>query len=447
MAEPLVLFVDDEAPMRQSVAQFLTLSGIAAEALDDPRAALKRLGPDFPGILVSDVRMPGLDGMQLLAAAQAADPELPVLLVTGHGDVPLAVAAMRAGAYDFIEKPFAPERLVDSIRRALEKRRLVIENRGLRRQVAGGPEIARRLIGTAPAIDALRRDILDLAATDVAVLIHGETGTGKELVARCLHDFGPRGHHAFVALNCGAIPDNMVESELFGHESGAFTGATQRRVGKFEHGHRGTVFLDEIESMPLAAQVKVLRALQEKTLERLGSNKVIAVDLRAIAATKTDLRALSDQGGFREDLYYRLGVVELHLPPLRERREDIPLLFESFVAEAAARHGRPAPLPAPALLDRLMAQDWPGNVRELRNAAERFALGLRSGGGTQGAAEPVGAALGDRVAAFERQAIDQALRAAGGDIALVMATLDLPRRTLNEKMARYGLERSHYLRK
>jgi len=445
MAEPLVLFVDDEAAMRQSVAQFLALSGIAAETLDNAPAALARLAADFPGILVSDVRMPGMDGMALLSEARARDPELPVLLVTGHGDVPLAVAAMRAGAYDFIEKPFAPDRLVDTIRRALEKRRLVIENRRLRRQVAGGPEIARRLIGTAPAIEALRRDILDLAATDVNVLIHGETGTGKELVARCLHDCGPRSTQAFVALNCGAIPDTMVESELFGHESGAFTGAQARRIGKFEHAAGGTVFLDEIESMPLAAQVKVLRTLQERTLERLGSNKVIAVDLRAIAATKTDLRALSDQGRFREDLYYRLGVVELRLPPLRERREDIPLLFEFFVGEAAARHGRTAPVPAPGLLDRLMAQDWPGNVRELRNAAERFALGLRNGPAQ--IAETVGPGLADRVAAFERQAIEQALRAAGGDIALAMATLDLPRRTLNEKMARYGLERTQYLRK
>ncbi|PWC80620.1 C4-dicarboxylate ABC transporter [Azospirillum sp. TSH100] len=452
-----VLFIDDELAMRLSVTQWLQLAGFAAQGFETPQPALDLLSPDFPGVLVTDVRMPRMDGMAVLERALERDADLPVILVTGHGDVALAVEAMRRGAYDFIEKPFEPDHLVAVLRRAAEKRRLVLENRGLRRRTAGGG-IETRLIGTSPAIAELRRDLIDLAATSASVLIHGETGTGKELVARCLHDFGPRGSRggekgAFVAVNCGAIPDSMAESELFGHEPGAFTGATQRRAGKLEHSSGGTLFLDEIESMPLAIQVKLLRALQERTIERLGSNKQVAVDLRLVAATKIDLLDLSEEGRFRSDLYYRLNVAELHIPPLRARTEDIPLLFDYFAAEFAARHGRePRPLEA-ADLDALLAHDWPGNVRELRNLAERHVLSVGRSGvagllrrrpvGGEGATAP--RALADQVDAFEKRAIEQALERCKGDIKAVMDLLDIPRRTLNEKMARHGLDRTRYL--
>ncbi len=323
--------------------------------------------------------------------------------------------------------------------------------------MAGGG-IETRLIGTAPATAALRREVLDLAATSASVLIHGETGTGKELVARCLHDFGPRGAKgAFVAVNCGAIPDSMAESELFGHEPGAFTGAAQRRAGKLEHASGGTLFLDEVESMPLAIQVKMLRALQERVVERLGSNKPVPVDLRLVAATKIDLLDLSEEGRFRADLYYRLNVAELHIPPLRARAEDIPLLFDFFAAEFAARHGRaPQPLDGDDL-EALQAHDWPGNVRELRNLAERHVLAVgRSGvagllrrrpvGGGPGSGETAPPrALADQMDAFEKRVIEQALHRCHGDIKAVMDVLEIPRRTLNEKMARHGLDRARFL--
>ena len=448
-----VLFIDDELAMRVSVTQWLQLAGFAAQGFETPQPALDLLSPDFPGVLVTDVRMPRMDGMAVLERALERDADLPVILVTGHGDVALAVEAMRRGAYDFIEKPFEPDNLVAVIRRAAEKRRLVLENRGLRRRAAGDG-IETRLIGTSPAIAELRRELMDLAATSASVLIHGETGTGKELVARCLHDFGARGRKgAFVAVNCGAIPDSMAESELFGHEPGAFTGATQRRAGKLEHSSGGTLFLDEIESMPIAIQVKLLRALQERTIERLGSNKQVAVDLRLVAATKIDLLDLSEEGRFRADLYYRLNVAELHIPPLRARAEDIPLLFDYFAAEFAARHDRePRPL-EPADLDALLAHDWPGNVRELRNLAERHVLSVgRSGVAGLLRRRPVGGeaaavprALAEQVDAFEKRAIEQALERCKGDIKAVIDLLDIPRRTLNEKMARHGLDRARYL--
>jgi len=335
-----VFFIDDEAAIRQAVQQWLELSGFQVRTFARAREALALLDRGFAGVLVSDVRMPDLDGLGLLEQVVALDAELPVIMVTGHGDVPMAVQALRQGAYDFIEKPFTPERLLDSVRRAMDKRRLVCENRQLREQYARKGRIESQLLGVSRAMEALRRQVLDLAGTDVNVLIRGETGSGKEQVARCLHDFSRRAERAYVALNCAAIPETIFESELFGHESGAFTGAQGRRIGRIEHAHGGTLFLDEIESMPLAQQVKLLRVLQEHTLERLGSNRSIEVDLRVISAAKPDLLEEVRAGRFREDLLYRLNVAELRIPPLRERREDIPLLFEHFASQAAQRHGR-----------------------------------------------------------------------------------------------------------
>src|SRR5882724_59759 len=354
-----VLFVEDDASMRQAMTQWLELSGFELIVHDSAASALGRLSTDFPGVVVTDLKMQGIDGLELLRRAQQADPELPVIVITGHRDVETAVEAMRLGAYDFIEKPFAPERLSEIVRHAGEKRQLVIENRRLRRAVSE-PTLAARLIGTSAASEHLRAQIAELAGTDVSVILYGETGVGKDLVARCLHDFGRRQKGNYVAINCAAIPEAMAESELFGHEAGAFTSAVRARAGKLQHASGGTLFFDEIDSMPLATQGKLLRALQDRVVERLGSNQSIAVDLRSIAASKTDLRKASNEGRFRLDLYYRLSVVELTIPPLRERKEDIPLLFEFFASSAAEAHGREfRPVPA-ATVGALVAQDWPG---------------------------------------------------------------------------------------
>uniref|UniRef100_UPI002B1E2EBB sigma-54-dependent transcriptional regulator n=2 Tax=Pseudomonas oryzihabitans TaxID=47885 RepID=UPI002B1E2EBB len=349
-----VYLVDDEASIREAVRQWLELSGHQVRLFARAEECLAAVTPDFAGVVVSDVRMPGMDGLALLERLQALDRDLPVILLTAHGDVALAVSAMRQGAYDFLEKPFSPEALLGDLGRALEKRRLVLENRQLHRRVDDQSVLARRLLGVSPGIVRLRQQILDLAPTPVNVLLRGETGSGKELVARCLHDVGPRAGKAFVALNCAAIPEQLFESELFGHESGAFTGAQGKRIGKLEYANGGTLFLDEIESMPLAQQVKLLRVLQEQRLERLGSNQSIALDLRIVAATKPDLLEEARAGRFREDLAYRLNVAELHLPPLRARREDIPLLFDHFLAEASARLGRPVTPPSATRLAQLL---------------------------------------------------------------------------------------------
>ncbi|MFT8232379.1 sigma-54-dependent transcriptional regulator [Pseudomonas guariconensis] len=437
-----VIVVDDEASIRTAVQQWLSLSGFSVQLFARAEECLAQLPEHFPGVIVSDVRMPGIDGLQLLERLQALDPDLPVILLTGHGDVPMAVEAMLNGAYDFLEKPFTPQTLLGSLRRALEKRQLVLENRRLHQQADLKARLENTLLGMSQGLQSLRRQVLDLASLPVNVLIRGETGSGKERVARCLHDFGPRADKPFVALNCAAIPETLFEAELFGHESGAFTGAQGKRIGKLEYANGGTVFLDEIESMPLAQQAKLLRVIQEQKLERLGANQSISVDLRIIAATKPDLLEEARAGRFREDLAYRLNVAELRLAPLRERREDIPLLFEHFARAAAERLGRTAPPVSGGQLAQLLAHDWPGNVRELANAAERHALGL---GAPSVEASAAGQSLAGQMEAFEAQCLRAALRQYKGEIKAVMEALQLPRRTLNEKMQRHGLVRDDFL--
>ncbi|BAV76939.1 Fis family transcriptional regulator [Pseudomonas chlororaphis subsp. aurantiaca] len=437
-----VMLVDDEASIRTAVEQWLGLSGFEVQLFSRAEDCLARLPRDFPGVILSDVRMPGISGLELLKQVQQRDPDLPVILLTGHGDVPMAVEAMRDGAYDFLEKPFSPETLLSSLRRALDKRGLVLENRRLHEQADTREKIDSTLLGVSRALQTLRRQVVDLATLPVNVLIRGETGSGKELVARCLHDFGPRADKPFVALNCAAIPEQLFEAELFGHESGAFTGAQGKRIGKLEYADGGTLFLDEIESMPLAQQVKLLRVLQEQKLERLGSNQSIAVDLRIIAATKPDLLDEARAGRFREDLAYRLNVAQLRLPPLRDRREDIPLLYEHFAHAAAERLGRSVAPLSGAQLSRLLSHDWPGNVRELANVAERQVLGL---GEPEPEAIDPGQSLAAQQEAFEAQCLRAALTRHKGDIKAVLNELQLPRRTFNEKMQRHGLAREMFL--
>ena len=437
-----VMVVDDESSIRSAVEQWLSLSGFEVQLFSRADECLAQLPKHFPGVILSDVRMPGMTGLELLAEVQRRDADLPVILLTGHGDVPMAVDAMRDGAYDFLEKPFSPQTLLGSLRRALDKRRLVLENRALHEQADNRAKLEATLLGVSRGLQTLRRQVLDLAALPVNVLIRGETGSGKELVARCLHDFGPRADKPFVALNCAAIPEQLFEAELFGHESGAFTGAQGKRIGKLEYADGGTLFLDEIESMPLAQQVKLLRVLQEQKLERLGSNQSIHVDLRIIAATKPDLLEEARAGRFREDLAYRLNVAELRLPPLRDRREDIPLLFESFAYKAAQRLGRTLPPLSGPQLSHLLSHDWPGNVRELANVAERQVLGLDE---PAPAGIDPGQSLAAQQEAFEAHCLRAALTRHRGDVKAVLEELQLPRRTFNEKMQRHGLSREMFL--
>ncbi len=449
-----VFLIDDEESMLLSVSQWLTLADHRVECFGDARSALKRLEPDFDGIVVSDIRMPGMDGMALLEAVLQLDRELPVVLITGHGDIPMAVSAMRAGAYDFLEKPFAPEILLETIRRADEKRHLILENRRLRRQLEKNSDIDNKLLGNSAVIQVLRREIGDFGPTDASVFLVGETGCGKEVVARCLHEASERRGGPFVAINCGAIPEALFESELFGHEAGTFTGAQARRIGKFEHAEGGTLFLDEVTSMPLNLQVKVLRVLQEREIERLGGNTSIPINIRVISATNGDPRRGCAEGLFREDLYYRLNVASIDIPPLRKRGSDILLLFEYFALRAAERYKREAPSLTSEAITTLMAHPWPGNVRELKNTAERYVLSslpaqdritniLRP---TETAiSQPRGSSLADRTEVFERCVVEQSLRRHNGNIQAVMDELDLPRRTLNLKMQNHGLARKDFV--
>ena len=434
-----ILIIEDDPDVALGCEQALQLEGFTAEVAGSAEQGRKRLGADFPGIVVSDIRLPGRDGLSLQRDLHALDPELPVVLITGHGDVSMAVQAMKDGAYDFLQKPFAPEQLVDIARRALEKRRLVLEVRALRRQLDQRDRLEARLIGNSSGMARVRGLIGALANSAADVLIHGETGTGKELVARCLHDASPRARGNFVAINCGGLPETLFDSEIFGHEAGAYTGAGKRRIGKIEHASGGTLFLDEIESMPVPMQIKLLRVLQERTLERLGSNTPIPVDCRVIAATKEDLLGLSEQGRFRADLYYRLSVATLPLPPLRERREDIPLLFEHFLLQAAARHERPVPPTPPGRIQQLVGYAWPGNVRELRNVADRCVLGIEAGSPPFGLASADSARpLNESVEAFERALIADALRR-HGSLARTAEALAIAKTTLHDKIRKYGL--------
>lgn len=431
-----VFLVEDDAAVRKGCEQALSIADIPVRGFADAESMLAALAGSMPALVVSDVRLPGKDGLSLLRDLRQHDRELPVLLITGHGDVGMAVEAMREGAHDFIEKPFPSERLIAAVRSALEKRALILENRQLKSRL--GDSGTARIIGQSPAMRQVRQLVATLAPTGVDILINGETGCGKEVVARAIHEAsGRRGQ--FVAINCGALPESVFESELFGHEAGAFTGAGKRRIGRIEHANGGTLFLDEIESMPLNLQVKLLRVLQERSVERLGSNSAIPVDCRLVAASKADLKALSDAGQFRADLYYRLNVVSIDLPPLRQRREDIPLLLASFLQEAAARYQRPLATWTPNDLARWTAHDWPGNVRELKNVADRWALGLPDALTALAPVASVEQSLAEQVDAAEKRVIEAMLRQCAGNVAQAAELLRTPKKTLYDKLTRHGL--------
>ncbi len=436
-APPHLLLIEDEASFRDGVVTALELAGwrVSAHARAEP--ALHTLAALQPDVVLTDLRLPGADGLEVLRRCQAADPELPVLLMTGHGDVATAVQAIQGGAYDFIEKPFGRERLLTLLDRALQHAGLARRHRRLQGQLAATRGLADVLRGHSAAMQGLRALVLDLAPLPTDVLLVGETGTGKELVARALHDYGVRSG-PFVAINCAALPETLMEAELFGHSAGAFSGAQRARTGQIEFAHRGTLFLDELQAMPAALQAKLLRVLQERELQRLGTNETISLDLRVVAASNQGLRELVAQGGFRADLFYRLEAVTLSLPPLRERRDDLPGLFEHFVDAAAQRFQRPSPAVSPTLVARLLAHDWPGNVRELRGAAQRHALGLPALP-EAGRAAAAGTTLQATLAAVEAALIEDALRQHRGQPDALCQALGLAPATLYRKLKALGL--------
>ena len=434
-----ILLVDDDDALRGAVTQGLELRGFEVAAFDNAPAALKTLTRDFDGAVVTDVRMPGMDGLALFERIQAVDPDIPVLLITGHGDVAMAVAALQDGVYDFVSKPFPMERLTAALARALEKRSLVLDNRRLEAaaQAGGGSP----LLGDTPVMQRLRATIAQLAEAEVDVLIQGETGAGKGLVAHALHRGGVRRSRPMVTVNCAALPEAVFETELFG----AAGGSARPSTGRIERADRGVLFLDEIEGLSPSMQAKLLRVVEEREIWPVGAAEPRHLDLRIIAASKIDLAEAVRDGAFRADLYYRLNVVTLVVPPLRERREDVPALFGHFLAEAAARLRRPAPRLTATIRDHLLGHDWPGNVRELAHYAERVALGLPSAlVGEDGATPAATESLADRTGRYEAMVIRETLAACGGDARTAMALLQTPRKTFYDKLRRHGIEIDRY---
>ncbi|HEX8143204.1 MAG TPA: sigma-54 dependent transcriptional regulator [Pyrinomonadaceae bacterium] len=367
---PLILIAEDEDLMRAILVRLLEDAGYRSVAVSNAEAALERFGSEDVAVTLTDIRMTGMDGLALLDRIKDIDSEALVIVMTAYSSVDSAVAALRKGAYDYITKPFVNEDLLQSVKNALRQRELFRENRALRRELDRRYSFS-EIIGTSPALQAVFRLVEKVAGTNSNILIQGESGTGKELIARAIHHNSPRAERPFVAINCGALPETLLESELFGHTKGAFTGAVSSKPGLFRSAEGGTVLLDEVGEITPAMQVRLLRALQEHEVMPVGSSTAVAFDARIICATNRDLEKEVADGRFREDLFYRLNVIEIHLPPLRERREDIPLLVRSFITRTAREQERDEKAIEPAALSALINYAWPGNVRELQNAIER----------------------------------------------------------------------------
>lgn len=439
-----VLVVEDDRDYRRSLVTALGLGGyeaIAAESLTDAQRLLKQMRPH---VVLTDLFLGDVDGFAVLEAVHAADPAIPVLLMSGHGDVPTAIRAMQAGAHDFLEKPFARDQLYAALRLAVQHRLMKLEHDALEDRLQTLAELEQMLLGKSAQMAALRRLIAQIAPTTAEVTIIGETGTGKDLVARALHRFSGR-PGPFVTVDCASIPPTLFESELFGYEAGLFTGAVKQRVGRIEAAHGGTVFFDEIDAMPLDLQAKILRVLQEKQVERLGSTHPVSVDIRVIAASKVDLPAHADAGLFRPDLVFRLNTVTLRVPALRERREDIALLLQHFLQTIGVREDDDATRAVAQLHTSLLAHDWPGNVRELHNVAEQLHFGVPVAlPGAPSHDRPQ--TLADTLQAVEKAVIEDALRRHGGNTAAVCNELRLGLTTLYRKFKQFGLEPPGQLR-
>jgi two-component system, NtrC family, C4-dicarboxylate transport response regulator DctD len=439
-----VIFIEDDEALRIATIQTLELAGLKVRAFASADAAIVEISPDFGGVIVSDIRMRGMDGLQMFARVRAIDPDIPVILVTGHADVGMAIGALSGGAFDFLTKPFAGDHLIASIRRALETRLLVLDNRRLR-ALAEAQEDMGPLIGDSSAIAHLRATIRKLAALDFDVLIEGETGTGKDLVARLLHRHGKRRNQAFVTVNCGALEEGFAEAELFGDASFRTAQRRSPRLGQIETANRGVLYLDDIDSMSLRVQARLLGLLDQRDSEPGGSTYPRPPDMRVIATSKVELGKLVQEGRFRSDLLYRLNTVRLRLPPLRERREDIPALFAFFIAEARAQLGtREFKLSDKARRD-LTSHDWPGNARELKNYAVKEVLGLTDGPDQNPNSSQL--PLNERVRRFEAWVIEEALRSTRGNVTAAQAILGVPRKTLYEKMTRLSIEAARFRHK
>ncbi len=365
-----ILIADDEKSIRKTLREILEFESYKVEEAEDGQKALEMINERQYDLILLDIKMPKIDGMEVLEKAMAAGNEAPVIMISGHGTVENAVEAVRKGAYDFISKPPDLNRLLITIRNALEKKSLVTETKVLKRKVGK----TREIIGESPAIQKIKDTIERVAPTEARVLVTGDNGTGKELVARWIHERSSRVKGPLVEVNCAAIPAELIESELFGHEKGAFTSALKTRIGKFEQANGGTLFLDEIGDMSLSAQAKVLRALQENRISRVGGDRDIPVDVRVVAATNKNLLQEIEEGRFRMDLYHRLGVILIHVPSLNEREEDIPLLAEKFIREICEDYGIPKKIITPKAQEELKSMRWGGNIRELRNVMERLVI-------------------------------------------------------------------------
>ena len=453
-----VLVVDDDDAHRGMLRMMLRSWGYEVDEADDGEAAVEAVRAQSYDAVLTDVRMARVDGIHALKGILAYNPALPVILMTAYSSVETAVEALRLGAFDYLIKPLDFEALRQCLQKAIEQSRCSVENRELRRQLteaAAGPEI----LGRSPAVEELRAIIATVAPTEATVLINGESGTGKELVARALHMASERASRPLVTVNCAALAENLLESELFGHERGAFTGADKRREGRFVQADGGTLFLDEIGEMPLALQAKLLRALQQGEVQRVGSDKPLTVDVRVIAATNRNLQEEVAAKRFREDLYFRLNVINIEVPPLRRRPEDIPLLAAHFLQRYAERNRKSIKGFSPQALDILLRHDWPGNVRELENAVERAAILCngdlitprelpqtvsQSGGAAPLAEAPAeqgeGSLAGLKLDDVERRAIEETLRQTGDNKSEAARRLGITRATLHNKLRKYGME-------
>jgi two-component system nitrogen regulation response regulator NtrX len=454
MPKPRILVIDDESGIRDSLRMTLEYEGYEFVGAATGQEGLALAERDTPDLVVLDIKMPGMDGIEVLDRLRSMNEGLPVIVISGHGTIGTAVEAIKKGAFDFIEKPFASERVFVSLRNALDSRRLRDENRTLKRAV----EVRHQMIGDSQALKHVMAAVGRAAPTNATVLIQGESGVGKELVARTIHRNSLRSRERFVQVNCAAIPEELIESELFGHEKGSFTGATEKQVGKFEQADRGTIFLDEVGDMSAKTQAKVLRVLQEGEVERLGSARTIKVDVRVIAATNKNLEDEIEKGHFREDLYFRLAVIPIHVPSLRERPEDVPLLVRHYMDYFARENNvRPKRI-ALAALDLLQRYRWKGNIRELRNTVERLMImsagdaievadlpdavrspALRAGSAANGAEAAKVGTLREFKDTTERAYLVGKLRENGWNISKTAEVIGTPRSNLYKKLEQYQI--------
>jgi len=448
-----VFVVDDDVTLRESLVHFLKKSGLMVTDFDNGEDAFLALGNQLPDVIVSDVKMPGWSGLELQEALKKKYPTLPMVLVSAHGDVPMAVKAMQDGAYSFLEKPFKPQRLLTIIDHAAQAHRLFTQNARLKKRLSNLVGLDRLLLGDTQVMENVREDIIDLADTEAAILVLGETGTGKEVVARAIHDLSARVSGPFIAVNCAAIPQNLFEASMFGHVSGAFTGANKASKGFFASAHQGTLFLDELVTCPLEQQAKLLRVLETREVIPVGSAKPIAVNIRIVSATNETLEKAVAEGRFREDLYYRLNTMEIVLPPLRDRVDDIALLFTHFLNIHAQTYECEPPEISSADLTALLVHKWPGNVRELCHLAERRILSARRGRGSVGEIisrsvvqeSQTSRNLKEAISSFEKSYISKVLENSQAKMDDAARKLGISRRTLNEKLVKLDICRTDYI--